>query len=41
MRQLFPSLFRSRPQDVLTSYDIFAAIDRAPLVNGPPLIHIW
>jgi hypothetical protein len=35
MRQLFPSLFRRRSEDVLTSYDIFAAIDRAPLVMDP------
>ena len=35
MRQLFPSLFRRRPEDVLTSYDIFAAIDRTPLVKDP------
>ena len=35
MRQLFPSLFRRRPDDVLTSYEIFTAIDRAPLVKDP------
>ena len=35
MRQLFPSLFRKRAEDALTSYEIFASIDRAPLVNDP------